>query len=75
MDQFGRALVFLGLGIAALGGLIWLSQGLPWLRLGRLPGDISYQKEGFSVFIPITTMLLISLVGTLIFWLIASLRR
>lgn len=71
----GRTLVFVGLGVAVLGALLWLSPNVPWLRLGRLPGDIHYQKDGVSVFIPITTMILLSVIGTLVFWLVSLLRR
>lgn len=56
------------LGIAAiLAGLLW-----PWLSklpLGRLPGDIVLQRENFRLYLPITTMLLISGLLSLIFWL------
>lgn len=75
MVQIGKMLVIAGLGLAAVGGLIWLSQGVPWLRLGRLPGDIAYQRDGVSVFVPITTMILLSLLASGIFWLVAVLRR
>lgn len=75
MDQIGKTLVFLGLGLAAVGGLIWLSQSVPWLRIGRLPGDLSYQRDGYSIFFPITTMIVISALGTLIFWIVSALRR
>ena len=75
MDGIGKSLVFLGAGIMALGAILWLGRGLPWLRLGRLPGDIVYQKDGVNIFIPITTMILISVALTLVLWLIAALRR
>lgn len=75
MDGVGKTLVFLGAGIMVFGAILWLGKGLPWLRLGRLPGDIVYQRDGVSVFIPITTMILISVVLTLVLWLIAALRR
>jgi hypothetical protein len=71
----GKALVAIGLGVAALGAILWLGSGAPWLRLGRLPGDIHHQKDGFSLFVPITTMLLVSAVLTLVLWLFAALRR
>jgi len=55
-------------------GLLLLLIGLfwPWLSkmpLGRLPGDIIIEKGNLRVYIPIATMLLISLLLSLIFWL------
>jgi len=61
-----RTLIYIGLALI-LAGLLW-----PWLAkipLGRLPGDIVIDRPGFKVYIPITTMLLISLVVSLIAWL------
>lgn len=62
-----RLLFFAGL-VLLLAALLW-----PWLKhvpLGRLPGDIVIQREGFTVFFPVTSMILISLVITLVlsFW-------
>lgn len=53
-------------------GLIFLALGLLWpfiskLGLGWLPGDIVIERDGFSFFFPITTMIIISVVLTLIF--------
>lgn len=75
MDHLGKTLVILGLGLAALGAAVWLLQASTGLKLGRLPGDISVQREGFSFFFPITTMLLVSAVLTLVFWLASHFRR
>lgn len=61
--------------MAFIGAILWFGQGVPWLRLGRLPGDVSYEKEGFSLFIPITTMVILSILMTLVFWIVQSLRR
>jgi hypothetical protein len=61
-----RTLIVIGLALVVV-GLLW-----PWLgRLpfGRLPGDIVVQREGFSFFLPITSMLLLSLLLTLLLWL------
>ncbi|HTQ11922.1 MAG TPA: DUF2905 domain-containing protein [Fimbriimonadaceae bacterium] len=74
MEQTGKALIVVGLGIAAIGLLMWLGV-FRWLRLGRLPGDIVVQRPGFSFFFPITTMILASLVLMLISWLVAYFRR
>ena len=63
-----RALIILGLAIAAL-GLLW-----PWkarLGLGRLPGDIFIQRDNFTFYAPITTGILVSVVLSLILWLLS----
>ena len=54
-------------------GVILLLVGLLWpliqkLGLGRLPGDIAVEREGFSFFFPLTTSIIISLVLSLLFW-------
>jgi hypothetical protein len=59
--------ILIGLGIALLvAGLLW-----PWLAklgLGRLPGDIRIERDGFSFYFPLVTGLLISAVISLILW-------
>jgi DUF2905 family protein len=68
MSDLGKSLIILGCIIAAAGVLLMFSGKLPWL--GRLPGDIYVKKENFSLFFPITTCILISLIISLILWLI-----
>ena len=58
----GKALVLIGLGVAALGLLVML--GIP---LGRLPGDFQMRRGNFSFYFPLTTSILLSIVLTLIF--------
>ena len=63
-----RMLVVIGL-VLVVAGLLW-----PWLTrlgLGRLPGDIVIQREGFTFYAPIATGLIVSIVLSLIFWLIS----
>ncbi|NWH09461.1 MAG: DUF2905 domain-containing protein [Alphaproteobacteria bacterium] len=55
-------------------GAILLVAGLAWpflsrLGLGRLPGDIVIERDGFAIYIPIVTSLLISVGLSLLFWL------
>jgi hypothetical protein len=60
-----RLLITIGILILVL-GLLW-----PWvgkLPLGRLPGDILIEREGLRLYLPITTMLLISALITLVLW-------
>lgn len=59
-------LIVLGL-VLLLAGLLW-----PWLArlgIGHLPGDIYYQRKGFSFYFPLTSSIVISLVLSLLFWL------
>ncbi len=61
-----RFLIALGV-VLVVGGLLW-----PWiskLGLGRLPGDIRFERDGFRFYFPLTTGLLISAVVTLILWI------
>jgi hypothetical protein len=64
--DIARVLIIFGIVLVAV-GLLWPIIGR--LGLGRLPGDIVIEREGFRLYIPITTSLLISAVLTLGFWL------
>lgn len=61
-----KNLILLGLVIVALGVLWPVLQKFP---LGKLPGDIIIKKEGFRLFFPLTSSILISLIITLLLWL------
>jgi hypothetical protein len=63
-DGMGRLLIVGGVILAAVGVLIVLAPNIPFL--GRLPGDIRIDNGNVKVFIPLGTMLLISLILTLI---------
>jgi len=58
----GKSLVLLGLLIAGVGLVMML--GVP---LGRLPGDISVRRDGFSFYFPLTTCIIVSLALTAVF--------
>jgi hypothetical protein len=63
----GPWLVGIGIAVAVVGGLAWAG----WLSwLGRLPGDIRFTSGNTKVFIPITSMLILSLVLSLLLSLI-----
>jgi membrane protein implicated in regulation of membrane protease activity len=56
-------------------GLVLLAAGIAWpfisrLGLGRLPGDIAIERPGFSFYFPLMTSLIISVVLSVIFWLV-----
>ena len=69
MSSLGKGLIVLGLVIAAVGVAMTFSDKVSWL--GRLPGDINIKKENFQVSIPITTSIILSLLLSLIFWVIS----
>ena len=62
-----RFLIILGVLLIAL-GLLWPL--ITKLGLGRLPGDIHIEREGFSFYLPITTGIVVSLVISLVLWLL-----
>jgi hypothetical protein len=62
-----RTLILLGLLLIAV-GLLWPWIG--WLGLGHLPGDIVVERKNFTLYVPIATGLLISVVVTVLLWLV-----
>jgi hypothetical protein len=65
MDSLGKLLILLGIVVVLLGGLLLLVGKVPFL--GRLPGDIVIRRESWSLHIPVTTSILVSLLLTLLF--------
>jgi hypothetical protein len=60
-----RTLIIAGI-VLLIAGLAW-----PWLAklpFGRLPGDIAVERENFSFYFPLGTMIVISLVASLLLW-------
>jgi hypothetical protein len=68
LEPLGRALVVIGLFITVLGAIMILTPRVPWL--GRLPGDIVIQRDDLTIYIPITTMLVVSVVLSVVLNLI-----
>jgi hypothetical protein len=66
--EVSRLLIALGLALV-LAGLLW--PVLAKLGLGRLPGDIAIERDGFSLYIPLATSILVSVALSLIFWIIS----
>ena len=73
LEGLGRTLVWIGGGLLALGLVFVLIGKLP--GLDRLPGDILIKRENVTIFIPLGTMVLVGLVLTLLFNLVARWRR
>jgi hypothetical protein len=67
--SLGKTLVFIGSAVIALGLVIWfLGDKLHWF--GRLPGDVRYETKNVRVYFPWVTMLLLSILFSLIMWVI-----
>lgn len=63
-DSIGKLLLVIGGSIALIGAIFLL---LGRFGLGRLPGDILIRRENLTIYFPITTMIIISIVLTLLF--------
>jgi hypothetical protein len=68
VNDLGKALVLIGLVVIAVGVVVMLAGRLPWL--GRLPGDISIQRGNWTFYFPLGTSIVLSIVLTLVLWLI-----
>lgn len=68
MQDFGKLLIIFGAVIALLGVVLLLGPRIPFI--GRLPGDIVVERERFRLYIPIASSVVISLLLTLLLWLI-----
>ena len=69
MMGFGRILIVLGVVLVVLGVLLSLGPRLPF-RLGRLPGDIVIHGRNTTFYFPLATCVLLSVVGTVLLWLL-----
>ncbi len=69
MEPFGKILVLIGFVIVCVGLLLMFSDKIPFL--GRLPGDIHVKKDNFQFYFPLTTSIIISVVLSVILWLIS----
>ena len=74
MNELGKALLGFGLMLAVIGAVLLLA-GRWGLPLGRLPGDFAYRGKNVSFYFPLGTCILISIVLSVLFYLISHLRR
>jgi hypothetical protein len=66
LNTVGRTVIFLGLALALLGGILMLFSRVPFLKdLGSLPGDVRVEGKNFSCFFPIVSMIIISVLLSL----------
>lgn len=70
LTGIGKILIMLGIVLIVLGGILVFLPKIPWL--GKLPGDFLFKGEKFSIYFPLATSILISLLLTI---LLALFRR
>jgi len=68
MESIGRAVVLTGILLIIIGIILIFIHKIP--LIGRLPGDIHIQRKNFTLYFPITTCIMISLILTLIMYLL-----
>ena len=74
MERLGKIIIVIGFIVVIAGVVTWLF-GDKFRWLGRLPGDISVERENFKFYMPVTTMIIISIVLSAIVWLIRQLIK
>jgi len=67
MADLGRILVIAGVLIAGIGAVIW---GLGRLGFRGLPGDIRYETENVKIYVPLASMIVLSVVLSIVLWII-----
>ena len=72
--ELGKFLLVAGIVLAAAGAFLMSGSKLPF-RLGRLPGDIVVQGRNSSFYFPIVTCIVVSVVLTLLMWIVNFFRR
>lgn len=72
LQSLGRALICFGVMLAGVGLVLLLAPKMPWL--GRLPGDIVFQRDRFTFYFPLATGLLASLLLSLLLWVLSRFR-
>jgi hypothetical protein len=74
LRETGKILIVLGIVLAGVGALLAFGGKLPF-RLGRLPGDVVYQGRNGSFYFPVVTCILLSVVLSVLLWVVNHFRR
>lgn len=74
MMELGKALLGIGLAIALAGAALWFAGRMGW-PVGRLPGDIAYKGKHVTVLFPLGTCILISVLLSLLLYLLSRFHR
>lgn len=73
LQDLGRVVIVIGIVLVVLGSALWFFGKLPFL--GKLPGDIMIQKDNFSFYAPIATMIVVSIFLSIILTIVSNLRK
>jgi Protein of unknown function (DUF2905) len=73
LAQFGRVLVLIGAVILGFGVLLVVADRVPFI--GRLPGDITVRRDGWTLYAPLATSIVLSVLLTVVLSLVAWVRR
>ncbi|PYX29465.1 MAG: DUF2905 domain-containing protein [Acidobacteria bacterium] len=74
MAEPGRTIVFLGIALVVIGGIVMLI-GRAGLPLGRLPGDIVYKGKNSTFYFPLATCIVVSVVLSIVMYVIGRFRQ
>ena len=74
MTELGKLILVIGAVLVIIGALLLLA-GRIGLPLGRLPGDFAWRGKNVQFYFPLGTSILISIVLTLLFYLLSQLRK
>lgn len=73
--ELPKTLIIIGFSIVLLGVVAWGAQRIPWVYswFGNLPGDIRIERDRTFVYAPIASMLVVSVIVSVIGWLVQRL--
>ena len=71
LGTIGKLLIVVGLSITLVGVILIVVGRFPGLRIGRLPGDIHVERDGWSFYFPLGTSILLSVIISLILWMVS----
>jgi hypothetical protein len=72
-DQVGKMIILLGAILVVAGVVVTFFDRIP--LLGKLPGDIHFRRGNFQVYFPLVTSIALSVILSLIFWIVSRLAR
>jgi hypothetical protein len=74
MTEFGRVLILMG-AVLVVAGVVLVGMGRMNVPLGRLPGDIVYRGKNSTIYFPLATSILVSVVLTILLYVVGRWRR